>query len=352
VPPETVVEHVPYPARFQRFVRRFLPAAAWLPRARRAAGRAALARRPDVVLTSGPPHWGHLIGLSLKRRFGLPWVADFRDPWVHVPLVVGQPPRGLYARWERFWERRVLAGADLVLANAPRAADAFRATFPAEAGKIEVLPNGYDPESFAGLPGPAGQGELRLVHAGELYAGRDPRPLLQALRGLQAPAGRPLRVEFVGATSPHFEDDVRAGGLEGVVQGVGQVGYAQSLRAMTTADVLLLLDTAGRKSGVPAKLYEYLGAGRPVLALADADGDTAAILRQSGTVHRVAPPADADAIRRALGELLAEVAAGPVEPAPAREQFTRESLAGRLSGLMERWARPSTQPAAPRAALV
>src|SRR5262245_58863134 len=85
VPPETIVYRVPYP-RWPRLLRRFLPGALWLPAARRAAGRAVRELRPDVVLTSGPPHWAHLLGLSLKRRYRLPWVADFRDPWASIPF--------------------------------------------------------------------------------------------------------------------------------------------------------------------------------------------------------------------------------------------------------------------------
>jgi hypothetical protein len=106
---------------------------------------------------------------------------------------------------------------------------------------------------------------------------------------------------------------------------------------MAQSDLLVLLDGPGRKIGVPAKLYEYFGAGRPILALAEADGDTAHVLRASGILHRIAPPKDAGRIRQALVELAGEMAASPtIAPDPERlRRFTRESVAGELAGIMD-----------------
>ena len=106
---------------------------------------------------------------------------------------------------------------------------------------------------------------------------------------------------------------------------------------MVQADVLLLLDTPGRRAGVPAKLYEYIGAGRPILALAELDSDVAWVLRESGVAHRIAPPLDAEAIRRALTELLQDPATARCggQPRLVQPRFTREQLAGELAGLLD-----------------
>src|SRR5262249_1253848 len=129
-------------------------------------------------------------------------------------------------------------------------------------------------------------------------------------------------------------------GLGDVVRLGGQVTYEEGLRAMASADVLLLLDGAGRRIGVPAKLYEYLGAGKPVLALAETDGDVAWVLRQSGLAFRLAPPGadpkNAGAIRVALEELVSVVEGAPARPDADRlRPFTREALAERFADLME-----------------
>jgi hypothetical protein len=135
--------------------------------------------------------------------------------------------------------------------------------------------------------------------------------------------------------------EVRQRGLEELVHSGGQVPYAQSLRDMTAGDILLLLDGKGRRIGVPAKLYEYLGAGRPIFALAEPDSDTAWVLRESGVPHRlVAPPGDAVTIRAALGELISELLSGSGFKAPPQqvEQVTREAMARKMAAVLDRVA--------------
>jgi glycosyltransferase involved in cell wall biosynthesis len=118
----------------------------------------------------------------------------------------------------------------------------------------------------------------------------------------------------------------------------GQVPYSEALAEMRRANILLLLDSPGRRAGVPAKLYEYLGSGRPVLALAEPDGDTAVVLQRSGVLHRVVAPGDVAAIRQALVELGEAVRTGrpAVADPEALRQLTRESVAGDLAQLLTR----------------
>ena len=131
---------------------------------------------------------------------------------------------------------------------------------------------------------------LRLLHAGEIYAGRDPMPLLEALVHLNA-GGAMHRLQVLGRCdeSP-LPAVLRQRGWTDLVQMEGQRSYDETLDAMNRADILVLFDSPGRRIGVPAKLYEYLGTGRPILALAEPDGDTAAICA-SGILHRIAPHA-------------------------------------------------------------
>jgi glycosyltransferase involved in cell wall biosynthesis len=336
VPPETTVWSVPYPRRWPKALRWAAPYALWLARALPACSRAVRTQRPDVVLTSGPPHWVHLLGLYLKRAHGLPWVADFRDPWITTDQP--RPRLSCGERWQRRWEQRVMRHADVVVANAPRAAECFQAAYPAHAHKVITVTNGFDPESFPAVPARARADELCIVHAGQLYAGRDPRPFLDALRNLDAGLP-PVRAVFLGRTSGNGVDldaEVRARGLERMVEIREQVSYAECLEQMCRAEVLLLLDSPGRRMGVPAKLYEYLGAGRAILALAENDGDTASILRESGLPYRLAAPMHTEPIRRAVTELAQQQAHGELAHTvfghPTR--FTRESIAGQLAEVL------------------
>jgi glycosyltransferase involved in cell wall biosynthesis len=345
VPVDTPVYRVPYPEGVaSRPLRRLIRHGVWVPRALGTCLEVVRRHRPDAVVTSGPPHYVHLLGLVLKLWRQLPWVADFRDPWL---TGAGQHRAFVATHWETYLERAVIRGADGIVANAPRAGEAFRAAYPLEAPKFFTITNGYDPEVF---PAPRahdpGAPFLHLLHTGELYAGRDPRPLLDALQELQREGyfqRRPLRITFLGRDNDAGCDlgtAIEERGLGAVVQRGGQVPYRRALEEMVNADVLLLLDSPGRRSGVPAKLYEYLGAARPVLALAEEDGDLAAILRQSGVAHRLAAPTNPPAIKLALVELVEDLAGGRAVPPTADQlfRFTREHMAQSLAELLDRVA--------------
>lgn len=353
------VSRIPYPTGLlMKPARRLAPYGAWLLKAWPACLRMMRTFRPHVVLTSGPPHCVHALGARIKRRFGVSWFADFRDPWI----TNGQPLKRLSAKARLFlaWERRVIEQADATVLNAPRACQIIQAAYPKSADKMMTVTNGFDPEAFEfGMGAALANGGKRcLLHTGELYAGRDPRPLFDALQLLIAENPRiaaDWQVQFIGqVTAKFFESgfdlpgEIERRGLDHVVELAGQMPYRQTLEAMCGADVLLLVDSPGRRMGVPAKLYEYLGAGRPVLALAEEDGDSAWVLRRSGVTFRLAPPNDVSKIRQALGELLEIVGADRRNQADeaASSEFSRENIAGRLAEAMRR----SVQSAAPRAA--
>ena len=185
---------------------------------------------------------------------------------------------------------------------------------------------------------------VRILHAGELYADRDPRPLLNAVQGVvssRAAGAPPFRLEFLGRANyekgADLASEARRRGIEAYVLTRGQLGYQQTLAEMSQADILLLIDSPGRKVGVPAKLYEYLGAGRPILAVGEDDGDLAGILRESGAPHRIVPCGDLARIGQGMMELVDGVASGQVG-SPSSEhrlRFSRETLAGKLAATFD-----------------
>jgi glycosyltransferase involved in cell wall biosynthesis len=335
VPADVSVYPVQYPlGRACGFFRYFAQNGVWLPRAWRAVRYIVAQSRPDAVLTSGPPQCVHVLGLWSKQRYGLPWAADFRDPW-----VVGD--RQETWRSFRVWcarrcERAILRHADLVVANAPRAGGRLQTGYPEQRDKIVVVTNGFDPGHFARRPA---RPHFEIVHTGEVYYGRDPRPFLDAVRATSL-AGIPLRARFLGRATGgnlNLEGEVRGRGLGELVESGGQVSYDASRRAMANADILLLLDTPRRKVGVPAKLYEYLGAGAAILALTEEDSDATWVLRESGVLHRIAPPCDPQRIGQAIAELTACLRSGHVVcPTPERlAAFTRESAARELASHLD-----------------
>jgi glycosyltransferase involved in cell wall biosynthesis len=358
VPTETKVYSVPM-AHGNRLTRRLAPFGIWLPAALRACGRAICAERPHAVLTSSPPHTIHVLGRLVKSRFGLPWLVDYRDPWMY-----GQGksrPRGWHAQWETLQERLVLRAADAVIVNTPLAAQALLKDLPELAPKTVAITNGFDPESFVRQrTAEDDRAEWTILHTGELYGTRDPRPLLDALTAMDVrPLTKRLRVAFLGqssAASGNWPEEVRRRGLDNVVEFAGHVQYQEAIGRMQSADILLLLDNPGRRVGIPAKLFEYFGAGRPILALAEPDGDVGWALRTSGVRHRIAAPRDVGAIRRAVTELIDDMtkhASAEVPPIPY--EFTRAHMAAELARLLNQktarrrapwvnWQRGDTSP--------
>jgi glycosyltransferase involved in cell wall biosynthesis len=339
IPDDVVVRPVLYPSGAPKVLRKLATEALWLPRAWSACRAAMREHRPEAILTSGPPHWVHLLGLSLRRSFGVPWIADFRDPWVSDSRG---KPRAWRLRWRPFWEGKILASADAILANAPNACRMFQKVYPKHAAKVVTLTNGFDPPEEA-PSAPLANGPVRLVHAGELYEGRNPLPLLEALAGWNArtgSAGRRARLEVIGRSylPVDLAQEIERRGLDGTVAMTGQLPYRAALAEMAQAEILVLFDTPGRRIGVPAKLYEYLGTGRPILALAESDGDVAHVLRDSGTLHRLVSPRDSAQIQQALAELIRELA----EPSRAHadeerlRHYHRANLARDLGALLDR----------------
>jgi glycosyltransferase involved in cell wall biosynthesis len=335
IPPNTPIERVPFAQGFVGKVTRYLaPEGHWLGKARPACERMIREHRPEAILTSSPPGCVHLLGRWLQRRHRLPWVACFRDPWITNRRF---EHLSLYQRGERWLESGVMRHADRLIANTPLNEQGWAAAYPDEAHKMLTITNGFEPERFTLTAKPrSASARLTMLHAGELYAGRDPRPFFDAL----AAERLPIDVDFLGRKTEgmfDFPSEVQSRGLSTSIKQLGQIAYADSLHRMQTTDILLLIHSPGYRVGVPAKLYEYLGAGRPILALAEPDSDIGWVLRESGVLHRIAPPTDVAKIRHALVELTRAVQAGhAATPDPAAlAQFTRERMAQRFADCLD-----------------
>lgn len=263
--------------------------------------------RPDVIYSSGPPYSAHLAAGIVAAIRRVPWVADFRDPWARAPWRDDR-----FAFEKRAWamfERWIVSRADAVLFVTHANRDDFASVYGASiAARFHVVPNGCDVSDFDGLVPRPSSGRFVLLHAGSLYGARDPSPLFRAVAdavtaGEIDPAAFRVRlIGRVGIPGLNLEQVIRDLGIEQVVEFVPHVPRAQVLQEMLDASALLVIQPVTRLS-VPGKLYEYLSAGRPVLALAEPSGDTARLLRQT-PAGVVAAPEDREGIRRALVELV------------------------------------------------
>lgn len=264
--------------------------------------------RPDVIYSSGPPYSAHVVAACLASLMRRPWVADFRDPWARAPW------RDDRFRFEkRAWsilERWFVTQANAVVF----VTEANRADFAAHYGetlarRFHVVPNGCDLGDFHHLvPGPPSD-RFVLLHAGSLYGARDPSPMLRVIADTVASGtidARGFRMRLIGRVGVPGVDLhglVRNLGIEAIVEVIPHMPRRMVLQQMLDASALLVVQPVTKVS-VPAKLYEYLAAGRPILALAEPDGATAALVAESGAGIAVSP-ADEAGIKRALVQLVA-----------------------------------------------
>jgi len=309
-----------------------------------AAGRRVLRETPvDVIYSTSPHATAHLITLSLVRRSRVSWVADFRDPWYEEPPEPGTTRLGQFAA--RRLERVVVRRADRVVASTVRLRDMLAARYPGKPKEEFVaIANGYDEADFSDMvePSALSPAELLIVHAGSLSGSfRDPRPLFEAVcqaaeAGLVDPAR--IRFRFLGGgpfgESAEMKAAVKRAGLVSRVEFLSRVSYEASLAELGRASILLLLQASKDTVDlVPAKLFEYLRAGRPVLALAPA-GATTEVLRDTGGGWAV-DPADMSRLHDTIVTAYQSWTSGGLGAwkanASVLKQFSRERLTATLA---------------------
>jgi len=298
------------PALFTRVVVPDTYALTWAPFAQRLARRLIRERAIDCVITSGPPHSLHLCAQRLSRDpAGPAWLADYRDGWRFEPLL-GAWPTPLQEWLDARLERRAARSADAIAAATLPIAEDFTARLGVPATHV---PNAWDPADDVrvnelGEPADMLDSEMvNIVHTGKLSGprGRDPRPLFEALARLAArrPQARErLRLVLAGRLDSEDERLLRDQPAGEMVRYVGHLSRMQAAALQRRADALLLLTSIGHASQATGKLYEYLAAKRPILALAS-DNEAARIVAETGTGVCV-PPDDVEAIERVIEDAL------------------------------------------------
>jgi len=326
----------------ERIVRKFLlPGQSGLSWSRDAAARGCKlipGHHRAAVLSTSPPISVHLAALRIKRKLRIPWIADFRDP-MHPSADVVPRKKSIYTILEAFFFKH----ADAIIANTDAVARLWSARYPDHREKIHVIWNGFDPDEVISAA-PIPQRKFKhIVHVGELYAGRHPGPILASVqrlivRGALLPES--LRLSLIGPSSDAAIPDidvVRQLARIGIVEYVPfQISRDKARLIACQADALLLLQP---QSGLhlPAKIFEYVRIGRPILALVRRDSPSEHILSRCGIAYRAVYPDDpSEQVDRKLLEFFA-LPSDPVAPNNwFVEQFDALRQTEALSSIVER----------------
>lgn len=309
----------------------------WYPAAVRLGREIMKKEKIDVIFSTSGPATDHLVGRRLAEEFGCKWVVDFRDPWTQNMHRSGI---GWRDRWEERMEARVMARADAVTTVTARFAENFRKKYGSIIKRLELIYNGFDRQDFASLPAAETvPGKFHAVYAGILYQKRNPRLLLRAIRELIDEGlvnQNDVFFSFAGVFDyPGYTDNadcVRELGLTEQVRVLGNLPHKQALALMNGADVLLLIGDVSEDAGayIPGKLYEYMGIGKPILALNMA-GEATDII-QRFRLGDVADPTDKEAIKQAYLRLYRawKEGKGPAVEAASKDQGPSDDFSERV----------------------
>jgi glycosyltransferase involved in cell wall biosynthesis len=298
--------------------------------------------QPHVLWSTYPIATAHLIGLTLQRLSGLPWVADFRDSMTEDHY----PRHPTIRRTYRWIERRAVARAARVVFTTPGTLRMYSARYPSvTSSRWSVIENGYDEANFKSAESrpvlEAATEPLTLVHSGILYPSeRDPSRFFDALAELKAEGRISASTLCIRLRGTHhdelFRRELDRRGISDIVSLEPPVDYEEALHEMLSANGLLIFQASNCNHQIPAKLYEYFRARRPVFGLTDPDGDTARAMRAAGLTS-IARLDDTAEIKRELHAFLTSLrqrrASGPSGEAVASS--SRRARTEQLAALLD-----------------
>lgn len=240
-----------------------------------------LANNPvDAIITTGPPHSLHLIGLSLKAKLKLPWLADFRDPWTtihyHNKLKLSNKSQSQHKKLEF----KVLNGADHIIVTSPKTKKDFEAI---TSSPVTVITNGHDDEQ---LPEIKLDKKFSLAHIGSLMADRNPKILWESLSELaqEIPGFKEdLKLKLAGKTSTCVIKAINQHGLGDALENLGYLSHDKAILEQVSSQILLLIeiDSENTKAIIPGKIFEYLNAKRPILGIGPRGADFFTVIKET-----------------------------------------------------------------------
>jgi glycosyltransferase involved in cell wall biosynthesis len=300
--------------------------------------------KPQVIWSTFPIATAHLIGLTLHRLTGLPWIADFRDPMIQSEF----PETKLQRKTYQWIENLTVLNCQTAIFTTQSTMQSYKVRYPKHLhNKFIIIENGYDEDDFSDVK-PAKPAQpakstkcITLLHSGLLYMpGRNPSALFDAISSLKALSridatllSIVLRstgdINFYTALAAQYK-------VEDIVKILPPIPYKDALSEMLTVDGLLIFQGEQFNSQIPAKIYEYFRAKKPIFSLLDAKGETASMLKTAGFLNMVSIESS-EAIVPALENFILQIGSNTAHLASDDliEKSSRENRANELAGVLD-----------------
>lgn len=286
----------------------------------------------DAIVSTGPPHSMHMIALGVKKRTGLPWLADFRDPWTNIDFYHELMLSSWADRKHHKQEMSVLKKADEVVVISNSMKTDFLKLLKRD---YSVITNGYDQDDIAGVDARIDE-RFSVAHIGTMVKTRNPLLLWEVLSeeiSKDTDFANELEIKLVGSVDYSVTESIEAAGLGNYVNKISYVPHNEVVKIQQQSQVLLLLinDTPNAKVILPGKFFEYMAARRPILCIGPRDGDAAEVILETNAGY-VSEKDDKESIRKAINELYSRFRTGKnIVDSKGIARFSRESLTGRMA---------------------
>lgn len=236
----------------------------------------------ETIITTGPPHSVHLIGLGLKKQNTIKWIADFRDPWTTIGYHKDLKLSKKSAQKHNDLEKEVMNTCDQLLVTSPTTKTEFEQI---TSKPIEVITNGYDIENVSKKPMDS---KFTLAHIGSFLSERNPRILWKSLSELikeNRDFANDFQLKLIGAVSKEVLETLKEFKLEKYVNHLGYISHKEALQAQRSSQVLLLIEIDSKDTNciIPGKLFEYMVSERPILAIGPEQADFKNIIKETNT---------------------------------------------------------------------
>ncbi len=291
----------------------------------------------DLIISTGPPHSMHLIALELKKKFNLPWIADFRDPWTQIDFYEELMLSNWADKKHHRLERYVLEAADHVLVIGHVMKEEMEGLAKVQA--MTALPNGYDPDDYPSTDGIALDKKFSIAHIGSFAPSRNPHTLWKVLAALCLETEGfkdNLSINIIGKSDHSIIDDIESNGLSEHLHRTDYMPHDEVIRAQQSSRVLLLVvnRTANARMILTGKIFEYLNSGRPILAIGPEDGELAHLLNECNC-EAICGYDDFEQTKAQVLKQYNAFLANSAHAAPSKlDQFSRARLTSDLAEIM------------------